>query len=163
MTTQGTQATGTPQGGFWKIRHAVIGLGVLVLLVMLLVRGCGDDESDQRSQRDENMPRQAIAVQIPASQWPSTQQAPVQTPAPQQPGYGYVPQQAPAQQPGYGYAPQQAPAQQPGYGYVPQQAPAQQPGYGYVPQQAPAQQPGYGYAAATTRPAAAAGSRRRWQ
>jgi hypothetical protein len=137
MTTQGTKATGTPPGGFWKLRHAVIGLGALVLIVILMVRSCGNDESEQQSKSTESMPRQAIAVQIPASQWPATQQAPVQTPAPQQPGYGYLPQQ-PAQQPGYGYAPQQ-PAQQPGYGYAPQQ-PVQQPGYGYAPQQ-PVQQP----------------------
>ncbi|MFF2552852.1 RDD family protein [Nocardia sp. NPDC058058] len=53
---------------------------------------------------------------------------------PQQPGYGYPPQQPPAQ-PGYGYPPQDA---QPGYGY-PQQ-PVSQPGY---PQQQPVSQPGY--------------------
>ncbi|MFB7721312.1 MULTISPECIES: RDD family protein [unclassified Nocardia] len=53
---------------------------------------------------------------------------------PQQPGYGYPPQQPPAQ-PGYGYPPQDA---QPGYGY-PQQ-PVSQPGY---QQQQPVSQPGY--------------------
>jgi hypothetical protein len=126
MTTPGTQATGTPQSGFWKPRHAVIGLGVLVVLVTLMVRGCGDDESEQGSESTETMPRQSVVVQIPASQWPGTQQAPVQTPAPQQPGYGYLPQQQPMQQPGYGYVPQQQPMQQPGYGYVPQQQPVQQ-------------------------------------
>jgi hypothetical protein len=138
MTTQGTQANSAPPAGFWKLRHAVIGLGVLMLMVILMARGCGDDEPEKQGKPEgADMPRQGVVVQIPASQWPP-QQAPVQTPAPQQPGYGYMPQQ----QPGYGYAQQQ----QPGYGYTQQQ----QPGYGYTQQQQPGygytqQQPGYGY------------------
>lgn len=113
MTTQQTPPPTT--AGFWKVRHLLVGLGVLVLLVMLMVRGCGSDEDGHKEAgQEENLPRQAVVVQIPASQWPQ-QQVPVQPPAPQQPGYGYIPQQ-----PGYGYAPQQQ-QQGYGYGYAPQQ------------------------------------------
>jgi hypothetical protein len=80
----------TPATGFWKLRHLAIGLGV-VLLVVLMLRACGSDEEKQQARHDDNMPRQAIVVQIPSSQWPA-QPAPVQPPAPQQPGYGYIPQ-----------------------------------------------------------------------
>jgi len=154
MTTQGTQANSAAPAGFWKLRHAVIGLGILMFLVIVMVRGCGDDEPEKQGNTEgDDMPRQGVVVQIPASQWPP-QQAPVQPPAPQQPGYGYIP---PQQQPGYGYTQQQ---QQPGYGYTQQQqpgygnAPQQQPGYGYMPQQPAADgsnpwavqtQPAYGY------------------
>lgn len=106
MTTQNTQPP--PPAGFWKIRHLLVALGVLVLLVVLMVRGCGSDESGHNEAgREGDMPRQAVVVQIPASQWPQ-QQAPVQPPAPPQPGYGYIPPQ-----PGYGYPQQQPQALQP--------------------------------------------------
>lgn len=92
MTTPGTQP---PPAGFWKIRHLAIVLGVLVLLVMLMLRGCGSDDAGEEIAGKEGMPRQAIVVQIPASQWPPVQQqVPVQPAPPQQPGYGYMPQQA---------------------------------------------------------------------
>lgn len=98
MMTQTTQ-TPPPSAGFWKIRHLVIGGGAIVLIVMLMLRACGSDDADQEAAQDEkNLPRQAVVVQIPASQWPP-QQAPVQVQpqvlqpqVPQQPGYGYIPQ-----------------------------------------------------------------------
>ena len=165
MTANGGQAVPQQQVGFWKIRHAVIGLGVLGLITLLVVRGCGEDaEDEQQAVADGEASRQAVAVQVPAAQRPG-QYPPARQPhaapgyAPQQPAYGYQ-QQPPAaaypqQQPAYGYQ-QQQPAygyqqQQPAYGY--QQQPAygtqpQQPAYGYQQQQ-PAygyqQQPAYGY------------------
>jgi len=80
MTTNSSQqTTGTPAPeGFWKIRHAVIGLGALTVVVLLLMRACGDDESEIHADRQADKPRQAIVVQIPASQWPAP-------PAPQPP------------------------------------------------------------------------------
>jgi hypothetical protein len=101
----------------------VIGLGALALVVIVMVRSCGDDDSGQPSNSAETMPRQAIVVQIPASQWPPAQQAPMQTPAPPQPGYGYLPQ-PPAQ-------PQQAPAGDGGNPWAVQSQPYSygQPGY----------------------------------
>jgi hypothetical protein len=127
MTTDSQQAASPPPppAGFWKIRHAVIGLGVLIVLVMMM-RACSDDEPEQHADSEADKPRQSIAVQIPASQWPA-QQTPPQYAAPPQPGYGYAPPQSGAQsQPGYGYAPPQyAAPPQPGYGYAP--APVQQP------------------------------------
>lgn len=108
MATQGGQANSGTSAGFWKIRHVAFGLGGLGLLIVLMVRSCGGDESDkQAAGDDDNLPRQAIVVQIPASQWPSQAAPPVQSPVPQQPAYGYIPQQQ-----DYGYAPrQQAPLQ----------------------------------------------------
>ncbi len=101
--------------GFWKLHHLVIGLVVLVVLVMMF-RACGsdEDEAEVSATGDKEQPRQAIAVQVPATQLPS--QPSVVPPAglqSQQPGYGYAPQVAPQQ-----YAPQVAPQ-----GYAPQVAP----------------------------------------
>ena len=129
----------TQPAGFWKIRHAVFGLGAL-LLAIVAVRSCGggaEDEKREAGSRDA-IPRTSIAVKIPAppaAQWqgqypPGQQQAyqPPTYPQQQQPTYRYQGQQQ--QQPAYGYSAQQ---QQPTYGYPAQQ---QQPAYGY-----PAQQP----------------------
>jgi hypothetical protein len=142
MADNGKQAATQP-AGFWKIRHAVMGLGGLLLAIVLL-RSCGGDGVDEmvEAEPEDAVPRQAIAVKIqPDAQWqaqyPPPQQpyqAPTQ-PQQQQPGYGYPAQQ---QQPAYGYPAQQQP---PGYGYPAQQ---QQPGYGYPAQQQP---PAYGYPA----------------
>jgi hypothetical protein len=153
MTDNGKQEAATQPAGFWKIRHAVMGLGAL-LLVIVMVRSCGGDGVDEtvEVESDGAVPRQAIAVKIPPDpQWQGQYAPPPQgyqgpaAPQQQQPGYGYPPQQ---QQPGYGYPAQQ----QPGYGYPPQQQPPtrgypaqqQQPGYGYPAQQQP---PAYGYPA----------------
>jgi hypothetical protein len=121
MTTESQPAASSPPppAGFWKIRHAVIGLSILAGLVILLMRACGDEESEQQIDSQANKPRQAIAVQIPAStQWPPPPQSAVS----QQPGYRYAPPQSGvSQQPGYGYVPPTQPTapQQPGYGYAP--------------------------------------------
>ncbi|MFQ5644193.1 MAG: hypothetical protein ACE5FQ_10925 [Thiogranum sp.] len=91
----GEQAT-VQQPGFWKPRHAVIG-GAVLLLLILAVRSCGGDADDAKvagSESGDETPRQAIVVQIPASQWP-----PQAAPAPGgQPAYQppvYVQPQAP--------------------------------------------------------------------
>ena len=114
MTANGGQTVPQQQVGFWKIRHAVIGLAVLGLITFLMMRGCGGNAEDEQkqAQADNDAPRQAIAVEVPA-----VGQRPGQYPAPQQPygAPGY-----PQQQPAYGYAQQQQPA----YGYQ------QQPAYG---------------------------------
>lgn len=162
MTANGGQTVPQQQVGFWKIRHAVIGLGVLGLITLLLVRGCGEDAEDEPQAEAGDASRQAVAVQVPAGQrpgqYPAAQQ-PYGAPgyAPQQPAYGYQQQQPayayPQQQPGYSY--QQQPAygaqsQQPAYGYQPQQpvygTQPQQPAYGYQ------QQPAYGYGQQGTAP-----------
>ena len=140
MTDNDRQAANQPVG-FWKIRHAVMGLGAL-LLVIVFVRSCDGDAEDEKLEADagDAIPRTSVAVKIPAPQWqgqqPTVQQQARQTlarPPQQQPAYGYPTQQ---QQPAYGYPTQQ---QQPAYGYPTQQ---QQPAYGYPTQQ---QQPAYGY------------------
>jgi len=158
MTANGGQTVPQQQVGFWKIRHAVIGLGVLGLITLLVVRGCGEDtEDEQQAEAGGDAARQAVAVQVPAGQR-AGQYRPAQQPygapgyAPPQPAYGYQ-----QQQPAYGYQQQQQPAygyqQQPAYGTQSQQpaygTQSQQPAYGY--QQQPAygygqqQQPAYGY------------------
>jgi len=87
-----------PPAGFWKLHHLVIGLAVLIVLVMM-VRGCsGDDEESGATSSDdsEQQPRQAIVVQIPASQLPQQQSlSPGADLRSQQRGYGYAPQVAP--------------------------------------------------------------------
>jgi len=135
MTGNGKQAA-TQAAGFWKIRHAVMGLGAL-LLVIVVIRSCGGDAEDERFEAGSRdaVPRQAIAVKIPAPQW-QEQYPPAQQ---QQPAYNYPAQQQ--QQPAYGYPAQQQ--QQPAYGYPAQQQ--QQPAYGYPAQQQrqlPATDPG---------------------
>jgi hypothetical protein len=169
MTANGGQTVPQQQVGFWKIRHAVIGLAVLGVITLLVVRGCGGDAEDEQKQAEagDDAPRQAVAVQVPAvgqppGQYPAAQQRPYGAPGypQQQPAYGYQQQQpvygTRQQQPAYGYQQQQptygVQQQQPGYA---QQQPAygyaqQQPAYGYQQQQ-PAygyqqQQPAYGYA-----------------
>jgi hypothetical protein len=159
MAANGGQTVPQQQVGFWKIRHAVIGLAVLGVITLLVLRGCGGDEEDEqkRAEAGNDAPRQAVAVQVPTAgqrpgQYPAAQQ-PYGAPGypPQQPASGYQQQPvygAQQQQPAYGYQ-----QQQPTYGYQQQQptygAQQQQPGYGYAQQQ-PAygyqqQQPAYGY------------------
>ncbi len=155
MTDNDKQAA-SQASGFWKIRHAGMGIGA-ILLVIVVVRSCGGDAEDDRFEAESGdaVPRQAIAVKIPSPQWqgqhPPTQQWQGQYPPAQQQGqypstqqqqqsaYGYPAQQQ--QQPAYGYPAQQQ--QQPAYGYPAQQQ--QQPAYGYPAQQQ--QQPAYGYPA----------------
>lgn len=143
MTDNGKQ-TATQSAGFWKIRHAVMGLGALLLAIVVL-RSCGGDAEDERfeAQSGDGVPRQAIAVKIPPPQWQG-QYPPVQQQGQPQPGYGYPGQQQ-GQQPAYGYPAQQQGQPQPGYGYPGQQQ-GQQPAYGY-PAQQQGQQPAYGYPA----------------
>jgi len=146
MTDNGKQ-TATQPAGFWKIRHAGMGLGAL-LLVIVLVRSCGGDAEDEKFEAESGdaIPRHAIAVKIPPPQWqgqyppaqPQAHQAPAYPGQQQQPAYGYPAQQL-QQQPAYGYPAQQQ-QQQPAYGYPAQQQ--QQPAYGYPAQQ---QQLAYGY------------------
>ncbi len=164
MTANGGQTIPQQQVGFWKIRHAVIGMAVLGLVTLLVVRGCGGDEDEPEHEKSgDDAPRQAVAVQVPAGQWPGQYPAAQQPygapgyPQQQQPAYRYQQQQpdyGTRQQPAYGYQ-QQQPAygtqQQPAYGYQ-QQQPAygtqQQPTYGYQQQQpvyGAQQQPAYGY------------------
>ena len=72
MSDTDAQTSTPPPAGFWKPRHALIGAGVLLLLVMG-VRSCGDDAGEDTAVKDnvaDNAPRQAIVVQIPASRWP---------------------------------------------------------------------------------------------
>jgi len=140
--------TATQAAGFWKIRHAGMGLGAL-LLVIVVVRSCGGDAEDERFEAESGnaVPRQAIAVKIPAPQWQG-QYPPVQQQAHQAPGYPTQQQQQPA----YGYPAQQfQQQQQPAYGYPAQQLQQQQqqqPAYGYPAQQLQQQQqPAYGYPA----------------
>ncbi len=86
-----------PPAGFWKLHHLVIGLVVLVVLVMMM-RGCGsdEDESEAVSSVENEQPRQAIVVQIPASQLPPQQSVDPRTDLrSQQQHYGYAPQVAP--------------------------------------------------------------------
>ena len=140
MADNGKQAATQP-AGFWKIRHAGMGLGAL-LLVIVVVRSCGGDAEDERFEAESRnaVPRQAIAVKIPAPQWQG-QYPPAQQ---QQPAYGYPAQQQ--QQPAYGYPAQQQ--QQPAYGYPAQQLqqqrqlPATEPGNPWA-----VQQPAYSYGA----------------
>ncbi len=71
------EQTTSQQQGFWKLHHAAIGLGALLLLIFA-VRSCGgdaDDEAVVKSESGGQTPRQAIVVQIPATQW-SAQVAP---------------------------------------------------------------------------------------
>ncbi len=165
MATDNSKQLTTQPTGFWKIRHAVIGLGAL-LLVIVAIRGCGEDAEDEKvgAESGAGIPRQAIAVKIPAPEWhrqySSEQQQAYRPPGlrqQQQPGYGYPQQQQPAygypqqpqqqQQPAYGYPQQPQQQQQPAYGYPQQPQQPQQPSYGYPKQQPqqPQQQPAYGY------------------
>ena len=137
--------TATQAAGFWKIRHAGMGLGAL-LLVIVVVRSCGGDAEDERFEAESGnaVPRQAIAVKIPAPQWQG-QYPPVQQQAHQAPGYPTQQQQQPA----YGYPAQQLQQQQqPAYGYPAQQLqqqrqlPATEPGNPWA-----VQQPAHSYGA----------------
>lgn len=137
--------------GFWKIRHAVIGLGVVALIVLLVGRGCSgesEDETASSASGDKAVPKQAIVVQIPGSQWPGQHYAPAQPPYPstgypqQQPAYGVPAQPYGQQQPAYGVPAQPYAQQQPAYGVPVQPYTQQQPSYG-VPAQ-----PGYSAPAA---------------
>ena len=85
-----------PPAGFWKLHHLVIGLVVLVVLVMMM-RGCGsdEDESEAVSSVEKEQPRQAIVVQIPASQLPPQQSVDPRADLRSQQQYGYAPQVAP--------------------------------------------------------------------
>lgn len=152
MTDDGRQTTAATQpAGFWKIRHAVIGFGVL-LVVIIALRSCGEEAGEEQVEveSDDAKPRQAVVVQIPATPQ-GLPQHPVAPQPYQQPAY---PQQ---QQPVYGYPAQQQPVypqqQQPVYGYPAQQqsqfpttspdnpwAVQQQPAYSYGSQPAPSAQ-----------------------
>ena len=129
MTDNGKQ-TATQSAGFWKIRHAGMGLGAL-LLVIVVMRSCGGDAEDERfkAESGDAAPRHAIAVKIPAPQWqgqyPPAQQVPAYpTQQQQQPAYGYPAQQLqqqrqlPATDPGNPWA-----VQQPAYSDGAQRAP----------------------------------------
>lgn len=70
---------------------------MVVLTMVLMVRGCGDDMADKQSRSEPAGPRQSIAVQAPASRWPSAPQTSPQQP----PGYGYLSQQPRQRQPVY--------------------------------------------------------------
>jgi hypothetical protein len=156
MSGSGSQ-TNSGGGGFWKIHHAAIGIAIL-LLIVFAVRSCGNDaeeQADAEDGREEAIPRQAIVVEIPATQWqgqpaPVPQQAYPQAPVypPQQPQYGYSAQQPYAQQPQYGYPVQQPPVQsQPAYRVDPENPWAvrrQQPLYGGASQYAQPQTPRWG-------------------
>jgi hypothetical protein len=128
MTTQDVKANSGPSAGFWTIRHVAFGLGGLGLVIVLMVRSCGGDESDKQAGGDDDLPRQAIVVQIPASQWPSQPAPPVQSPAPRQPAYGYIP---PQQDYNYSARPQVPAQSQPPAddGSNPWAVPSQAPGY----------------------------------
>ena len=137
MTDSDKQAA-SQASGFWKIRHAGMGIGA-ILLVIVVVRSCGGDAEDDRFEAESGdaVPRQAIAVKIPSPQWqgqyPTTQQWQGQYPPAQQQGQ-YPPTQQ--QQPAYGYPAQQQ--QQPAYGYPAQQQrqlPATDPGNPWAVQQ----------------------------
>jgi len=96
MSDTDAQTSTPPPAGFWKPRHALIGAGVLLLLVMG-VRSCGDDADEDRAVKDvaDDAPRQAIVVQIPAANWPP-QGLPAAPPSYQAPVYAQP--QAPVQQ-----------------------------------------------------------------
>ena len=137
MTDNDKQAA-SQASGFWKIRHAGMGIGA-ILLVIVVVRSCGGDAEDDRFEAESGdaVPRQAIAVKIPSPQWqgqyPPAQQQGQYPPAQQQGQYPPAQQQGqypPTQQRGQ-YPPTQQ--QQPAYGYPAQQQ--QQPAYGYPAQQ----------------------------
>jgi len=161
MAAGNGEQTTSQQQGFWKLHHAAIGLGVLLVLIFA-VRSCGgdaDDETVVKSESGEQIPRQAIVVQIPASQWPAQAvpggQQPYQAPV-------YVqPQPAlPTADPGNPWAVQKQPA----YNYGNQSAPrqSQAPGWGQQQPQRPqyAQPPGTGqYRPLQEKPRAARESR----
>ena len=91
MTGNGKQAAATQPAGFWKIRHALIGFGVL-LVVIVAIRGCGEEAEDEQvdaQSQQEAKPRQAVVVEIPATPQgvPQYQAAPQAYPQYQQPGY----------------------------------------------------------------------------
>ena len=143
MTDNGKQSA-TQAAGFWKLRHAGMGLGAL-LLVIVVMRSCGGDAEDERfkAESGDAAPRHAIAVKIPAPQWqgqyPPAQQVPAYpTQQQQQPAYGYPAQQLQQQQPAYGYPAQQRqqqrqlPATDPGNPWA-----VQQPAYSDGAQRAP--------------------------
>jgi hypothetical protein len=147
----GEQTTGQQQG-FWKLHHAAIGLGVLLVLIFA-VRSCGgdaDNETVVKSESGEQAPRQAIVVQIPAPQWPA-QVAPgaqqsYQPPVYVQPQIYVQPQPQPAlptADPDNPWAVQRQPA--PNYGNQSVSRQSQAPAWGrQQPQQPPqyAQPPG---------------------
>ncbi|GEM_PF-2071061 len=139
----GEQLTVQPQG-FWKPRHAVSGLGVILLLV-LAVRSCGgdEDETTAKSKAGEDTPRQAIVVQIPASQWP-VPPAPRGQALSQPPVYGQPQPAAPTVDPENPWAVQRRPAY--GYGNRNVQQPSQSTGWGQQRLQRPqySQPPGTG-------------------
>lgn len=78
---------------------------MLTGFALLMMRACGSDDPQDQASDDEAVPRQAIVVQIPASQWPQAQQQARQA----------LPQQQQKQQQRYEFVPQQQ-----GYSYMPQ-------------------------------------------
>jgi len=145
MTAGNGEQTTSQQQGFWKLRHAAIGLGVLVL-VIFAVRSCGgdaDNETVVKSESGEKIPRHAIAVRIPATQSPA-RVAPGGQQSYQPPVYVQPPPGLPATDPDNPWAVQQQPA----YNYGKQNAPRQSkmPGWGQRQPQRPlySQPPGTG-------------------
>lgn len=136
----GEQTTGQQQG-FWKLHHAAIGLGVLLVLIFA-VRSCGgdaDDETVVKSESGEQTPRQAIVVQIPAAQWPAQvapggqqfYQPPVSQPQPAAPVADPGNPWAVRQQPAFNYGNRNAPRQSQVQGWGRQQP--QRPQYSQPP------------------------------
>jgi len=145
MAAGNGEQTTSQQQGFWKLHHAAIGLGVLLVLVFA-VRSCGgdaDDETVVKSESGEQIPRQAIVVQIPASQWPA-QAVPGGQQFYQPPVYVQPQPALPTADPDNPWAVQKQPA----YNYGNQSAPrqSQAPGWGQQQPQRPqyAQPPGTG-------------------
>jgi hypothetical protein len=162
----GEQTTGQQQG-FWKLHHAAIGLGVLLVLIFA-VRSCGgdaDDETVVKSESGEQAPRQAIVVQIPAAQWPAQAtpgaQQSYQPPVYVQPQLYVQPQPAaPTADPGNPWAVQRQPA--PNYGNQSASRQSQAPAWGRQQPQQPqySQPPGTGqYRPLEEKPRAARESR----
>lgn len=125
MAAGSGEQTASQRQGFWKPRHAVIGAGVL-LLVIFAVRSCGGDDEEKAAKLEmgDPPPRQAIAVQIPASQRPA-RVAPGAQQSYQPPVYD-VPQPQPAlpsADPGNPWAVRQQPAPNYGSRNVPQRSP----------------------------------------
>ena len=146
MAAGSGEQTTSQQQGFWKPRHAAIGVGVL-LLVIFAVRSCGgdaDDETVANSESGENIPRQAIVVQIPATQWPPVQVAPAGQQFYQPPVYAQPQPALPTADPENPWAVRQQPAYSHENRRAPQQS--QAPGWGRQQPQRPrySQPPGVG-------------------
>jgi len=146
MAAGNGEQTTSQQQGFWKLHHAAIGLDVLLVLIFA-VRSCGgdaDDETVVKSEPGEEIPRQAIVVQIPASQWPAQVVAPGGQQSYHPPVYAQPQPALPTADPDNPWAVQRQPAYNPGYQSAARQS--QAPGWGRQQPQRPqyAQPPGTG-------------------